>query len=188
MIGNDMLPEDISIGMLHGQMPAAKKNEIMQRFSEGEIKVLVSTTVVEVGVDVPNATVMVIEDANRFGLAALHQLRGRVGRGADQSYCIFVSDNNSKEAMERLQILKTSNDGFEIASKDLSIRGPGEFMGVRQSGVLSFKNFDLYRDAQIAQKAQEAVDQILTGQITLRESEKEKLDNATTILKGGILL
>ncbi|MBR5932142.1 MAG: ATP-dependent DNA helicase RecG [Lachnospiraceae bacterium] len=184
----DMLPEDISIGMLHGQMPAAKKNEIMQRFSEGEIKVLVSTTVVEVGVDVPNATVMVIEDANRFGLAALHQLRGRVGRGADQSYCIFVSDNNSKEAMERLQILKTSNDGFEIASKDLSIRGPGEFMGVRQSGVLSFKNFDLYRDAQIAQKAQEAVDQILTGQITLRESEKEKLDNATTILKGGILL
>ena len=184
----DILPEEISIGMLHGQMPAVKKNEIMQRFSSGEIQVLVSTTVVEVGVDVPNATVMVVEDANRFGLAALHQLRGRVGRGAEQSYCIFVSDNNSKESMERLEILKTSNDGFEIASKDLSIRGPGEFMGVRQSGVLSFKNFDLYRDAQIAQKAIEAVDQLLSGRIPVTEKEQQKLENASTILKGGILL
>ena len=184
----DILPEEISIGMLHGQMSAVKKNEIMQRFSNGEIQVLVSTTVVEVGVDVPNATVMVVEDANRFGLAALHQLRGRVGRGADQSYCIFVSDNNSKVAMERLEILKTSNDGFEIASKDLSIRGPGEFMGVRQSGVLSFKNFDLYRDAQISQKAMEAVDQLLSGMIPLTDSEQQKLENASAVLKGGILL
>ena len=182
------MDEQISIGMLHGQMPAAKKNEIMQRFSDGEIQILVSTTVVEVGVDVPNATVMVIEDANRFGLAALHQLRGRVGRGSDQSYCIFVSNNASKEAMDRLNILKTSNDGFEIASKDLSIRGPGEFMGIRQSGALSFKNFDLYRDADVAQKALEAVSLLLSGEIVPDEREKEILDEKCAQAKGGILL
>lgn len=184
----DVLDEQISIGMLHGQMNAAKKNEIMQRFSDGEIQILVSTTVVEVGVDVPNATVMVIEDANRFGLAALHQLRGRVGRGSEQSYCIFVSNNASKEAMDRLNILKTSNDGFEIASKDLSIRGPGEFMGIRQSGVLSFKNFDLYRDADVAQKALEAVQLLLSGEIVPDEREKAILDEKCAQAKGGILL
>ena len=184
----DIMDEQISIGMLHGQMPAAKKNEIMQRFSDGEIQILVSTTVVEVGVDVPNATVMVIEDANRFGLAALHQLRGRVGRGSDQSYCIFVSNNASKEAMDRLNILKTSNDGFEIASKDLSIRGPGEFMGIRQSGALSFKNFDLYRDADVAQKALEAVNLLLSGEIVPNEREMQVLDEKCAQAKGGILL
>lgn len=184
----DVLNEQISVGMLHGQMPSAQKNEIMQRFSQGEIQILVSTTVVEVGVDVPNATVMVIEDANRFGLAALHQLRGRVGRGSDQSYCIFVSNNPSKEAMDRLMILKTSNNGFEIASKDLSIRGPGEFMGIRQSGALSFKNFDLYRDADVAQKALEAVRGLLSGEWNMTEDEKEKLDQKSALLKGGILL
>lgn len=184
----DVLNEQISVGMLHGQMPAAKKNEIMDRFAKGEIQILVSTTVVEVGVDVPNATVMVIEDANRFGLAALHQLRGRVGRGSDQSYCIFVSNNPSKEAMDRLMILKTSNDGFEIASKDLSIRGPGEFMGVRQSGALTFKNFDLYRDADVAQKALQTVDRLMAGEFALSEREKEKLDEKCAVLKGGILL
>lgn len=184
----DVLDEQISIGMLHGQMNAAKKNEIMQRFSDGEIQILVSTTVVEVGVDFPNATVMVIEDANRFGLAALHQLRGRVGRGSEQSYCIFVSNNASKEAMDRLNILKTSNDGFEIASKDLSIRGPGEFMGIRQSGALSFKNFDLYRDADVAQKALEAVQLLLSGEIVPDEREKAILDEKCAQAKGGILL
>ena len=184
----DVLDEQISVGMLHGQMPSAKKNEIMDHFAKGKIQILVATTVVEVGVDVPNATVMVIEDANRFGLAALHQLRGRVGRGGDQSYCIFVSNNPSKEAMERLMILKTSNDGFEIASKDLSIRGPGEFMGIRQSGALSFKNFDLYRDAEVAQKALQAVDLILSDKMALTEREKEILDDKSTLLKGGILL
>lgn len=184
----DVMDEQISIGMLHGQMPSAKKNEIMQRFADGEIQILVSTTVVEVGVDVPNATVMVIEDANRFGLAALHQLRGRVGRGSEQSYCIFVSNNASKEAMERLGILKTSNDGFEIASKDLSIRGPGEFMGIRQSGALSFKNFDLYRDADVAQKALEAVTLLLSGEIVPSQQEMEILDEKCAQAKGGILL
>ena len=184
----DVLPEQISVGMLHGQMASAKKNEIMDHFAKGEIDILVSTTVVEVGVDVPNATVMVVEDANRFGLAALHQLRGRVGRGSEQSYCIFVSNNASREAMERLEILKTSNDGFEIASRDLSIRGPGEFMGVRQSGALSFKNFDLYRDADVAKKAQEAVTLLLSGELSLTDAEKEKLDAECAAVKGGILL
>ena len=168
----DVLSEDIKIGMLHGQMKAAQKNEIMERFADGRIQVLVSTTVVEVGVDVPNATVMMIEDANRFGLAALHQLRGRVGRGDAQSYCMFVCNKSSKEAKERLEILKTSNNGFEIAAKDLELRGPGEFMGVRQSGELAFKNFDLYRDADLAVKAREAADEIMAG--TGEASEKER--------------
>ena len=184
----DVLDEQISIGMLHGQMPNAKKNEIMTRFAEGKIQVLVSTTVVEVGVDVPNATVMMVEDANRFGLAALHQLRGRVGRGGNQSYCIFVCNNHSKEAMERLEILKTSNDGFEIASKDLEMRGPGEFTGIRQSGALSFKNFDIYRDADIAQKAIEAVNDYLSGRLRLTKSEEELLLERTSLEAGAVLL
>ena len=184
----DVLDEQISIGMLHGQMPNAKKNEIMTRFAEGKIQVLVSTTVVEVGVDVPNATVMMVEDANRFGLAALHQLRGRVGRGGNQSYCIFVCNNHSKEAMERLEILKTSNDGFEIASKDLEMRGPGEFTGIRQSGALSFKNFDIYRDADIAQKAIEAVNDYLSGRLRLTKSEEDLLLERTSLEAGAVLL
>ena len=179
---------EFRLSKVHGKMKPHDKEEEMQRFVSGETQILVATTVIEVGVNVPNASVMVILDAQRFGLSQLHQLRGRVGRGADQSYCIFVSDNNSKVAMERLEILKTSNDGFEIASKDLSIRGPGEFMGVRQSGVLSFKNFDLYRDAQIAQKAMEAVNQLLSGMIPLTDSEQQKLEKASAVLKGGILL
>lgn len=184
----EVLPEDITVGMLHGQMPPAKKNEIMARFAKGEIQVLVSTTVIEVGVDVPNATVMMVEDANRFGLAALHQLRGRVGRGADQSYCIFVCNNSSKEAMERLKILETSNNGFEIASKDLAMRGPGEFLGVRQSGALSFQCFDLYRDADIAQKAADAANAYLSGSMRLTKSEEERLLSATQVAAGSVLL
>lgn len=184
----DVLNDQISIGMLHGQMPPAKKNEIMTRFAEGKIQVLVSTTVIEVGVDVPNATVMMIEDANRFGLAALHQLRGRVGRGDDQSYCIFVCSSPSKEAMERLEILKTSNNGFEIAAKDLELRGPGEFMGIRQSGSLSFKNFDIYRDTKIAQDAIRAADDCLNGKIRLTPSESENLLSKAILQNGPILL
>lgn len=184
----DVLDESISIGMLHGQMAPAKKNEIMTRFAEGKIQVLVSTTVVEVGVDVPNATVMMVEDANRFGLAALHQLRGRVGRGKEQSYCIFVCNQKSQEAMERLSVLKESNDGFEIASKDLELRGPGEFMGIRQSGALSFKNFDVYRDAGIAQKAVEAVNDYLSGKLRLTPLEEEHLLAAVSENAGDILL
>ncbi len=184
----DVMPEDITIGMLHGQMKNAKKNEIMESFASGRIQVLVSTTVVEVGVDVPNATVMMIEDANRFGLAALHQLRGRVGRGADQSYCMFVCNNGSKEAMQRLEILKESNNGFEIAAKDLELRGPGELLGIRQSGELSFNSFDLYKDADLASLAAEAAGDIIEGRIHLNDQEKELLDSRTVIDEGSIIL
>ncbi len=184
----EIMPENIKIGMLHGQMKSEKKNEVMQNFSDGNIDILVSTTVVEVGVDVPNATVMMIEDANRFGLATLHQLRGRIGRGSNQSYCIFISNNNSKESMERLEVLNHSNNGFEIASKDLEMRGPGEFMGIRQSGALSFKNFDIYRDADIAKKAVESINDILEGKIMLSDKEKRLLDEVGSALKGGIVL
>ena len=184
----DIMPEYFNIGMLHGQMKADKKNEVMQNFSEGKIDILVSTTVVEVGVDVPNATVMMIEDANRFGLATLHQLRGRIGRGSEQSYCIFVSNNKSKEAMERLEVLNHSNNGFEIASKDLQMRGPGEFMGIRQSGALSFKNFDIYRDMDIAKDAMCAVNDIFEGKTDLTALEKDKLQVFAKNANGGIVL
>lgn len=184
----DVMSEDISIGMLHGQMKPAQKNEIMAAFAEGRIQVLVSTTVVEVGVDVPNATVMMIEDANRFGLAALHQLRGRVGRGDSQSYCIFVCNSRSDSAKERLEILKTSNNGFEIAAKDLELRGPGEFLGIRQSGELSFRNFDLYRDADIAVRAKEDATEILDGKMELSEREQRILFEKTDKKAGTILL
>ncbi len=156
-----VLPPEIQVAYLHGKMRPADKNRIMEEFAARNIDVLVSTTVIEVGINVPNATVMMVENAERFGLAGLHQLRGRVGRGAHQSYCIFVSTSEKKETMERLQILNHSNDGFFIASEDLKLRGPGELFGVRQSGDFSFKNADIYADAAILQQASEAVDLVL---------------------------
>ena len=123
----------------------------------GNIDVLVSTTVVEVGVNVPNATVMMIENAERFGLAQLHQLRGRVGRGDAQSYCIFMAGNTRPETMERLEILNHSNDGFHIAEEDLRLRGPGDLFGIRQSGEMSFSLADIYQDAAILKEASEAL-------------------------------
>lgn len=170
----EVFESPIVIGMLHGQMSAEKKNEIMGRFAAGKIDILVSTTVIEVGVNVPNATVMMIEDANRFGLSSLHQLRGRVGRGDDQSYCIFLSSNKSKESMERLSVLGRSNDGFEIASKDLELRGPGEIIGIRQSGALSFKNFDVLRDADKAYEASKAVDEVIEKNIKIQSVDIEE--------------
>ena len=139
--------------MLHGQMRAEEKNEIMKRFSEGEIDVLVSTTVIEVGVNNPNATVMMVENAERFGLAQLHQLRGRVGRGKKQSYCIFINGKESEESMERLRVLENSNDGFFIASEDLKLRG--DFFGIRQSGDALFELADIYNHADMLQLAQD---------------------------------
>ena len=144
------LPAGTRIEMLHGQMRADEKNEIMKRFSEGEIDVLVSTTVIEVGVNNPNATVMMVENAERFGLAQLHQLRGRVGRGKKQSYCIFINGKESEESMERLRVLENSNDGFFIASEDLKLRGPGDFFGIRQSGDALFELADIYNHADAA--------------------------------------
>ncbi len=143
------LPGSVVVESLHGKMKPADKNERMERFAAGEIKVLVSTTVVEVGVNVPNASVMMIEDAERFGLAQLHQLRGRVGRGAHQSYCIFVSGSQDEKAKERLSVMNRSNDGFYIAGEDLKLRGPGDVFGVRQSGELQFELGDIYQDAEV---------------------------------------
>lgn len=156
-----VLPETVRIGTLHGRMRPAQKTKIMEDFEARNIDVLVSTTVIEVGINVPNATVMMVENAERFGLAQLHQLRGRVGRGDQQSYCIFVSKSNRPQTMERLKILNESNDGFYIAGKDLSLRGPGDLFGIRQSGDLQFAQGDIYRDASILQKASEWADQVL---------------------------
>jgi ATP-dependent DNA helicase RecG len=155
------LPPQIQVDYLHGKMKPSEKNEIMDRFLRNEIQVLVSTTVVEVGVNVPNATVMMIENAERFGLAQLHQLRGRVGRGSAQSYCIFMHSMDGRQIKERLDILCKSNDGFEIANRDMQLRGPGDLFGVRQSGMLDFALADIYTDAKALQEANEAVDQLL---------------------------
>lgn len=156
-----IFPPDIHVEYLHGKMKPKEKNEIMERFLRNEIQILVSTTVVEVGVNVPNATVMMIENAQRFGLAQLHQLRGRVGRGKHQSYCIMISTAEGEKIPKRLQILNQSNDGFYIASEDLKLRGPGDLLGVRQSGMMEFKIGDVFTDAKILQQACEAVDILL---------------------------
>ena len=152
------MPAAIKVASLNGRMRAEEKNEIMEAFASGRIHILVSTTVIEVGIDVPNATVMLIENADRFGLAQLHQLRGRVGRGKDQSYCIFMSGTQDQDAMKRLDIIGHSNDGFEIADQDLKLRGPGDFFGTRQSGTMQFALGDIYANADIMKKASEAVD------------------------------
>lgn len=154
------LSSDIRIEYLHGKMKAKEKNVVMEAFAQGAIQVLVSTTVVEVGVNVPNATVMMVENAERFGLAQLHQLRGRVGRGEYQSYCIFIQ-GNQEQVSKRLEILNKSNDGFYIAGEDLKLRGPGDLFGIRQSGDMEFKIGDIYNDSAILTKASEAADEIL---------------------------
>ncbi len=157
----DIFPADIKVASLHGKMKPREKNAIMEAFADGKIQILVSTTVVEVGVNVPNATVMMVENAERFGLAQLHQLRGRVGRGEYQSYCIFMQGNDAKETSKRLEILNKSNDGFYIAGEDLKLRGPGDLFGIRQSGLLEFKLGDIYQDADILKAASETAVRIL---------------------------
>ena len=139
--------DQYEIGVLHGKMKPAEKNQVMADFAERKTQILVSTTVVEVGVNVPNATVIMIENANRFGLAALHQLRGRVGRGDAQSFCILMNESSDNRQSDRLNIMLKSNDGFFIAREDLKLRGPGDMFGVRQSGEFSFKVADIYQDA-----------------------------------------
>jgi len=165
----------IRVEYLHGKMKGKEKNKIMEEFAAGEIQVLVSTTVIEVGVNVPNATVMMIENAERFGLAQLHQLRGRVGRGDKQSYCIMVNASGNKEKNRRLDVLNKSNDGFYIASEDLKLRGPGDIFGIRQSGDLEFQLADIYTDAVTLKKVSEDVNRLLERDENLEEEENQEL-------------
>ncbi len=169
------LGNKIVVGCLHGKMKQEQKDRIMEDFGEGKINVLVSTTVIEVGINVPNATVMMVENAERFGLAQLHQLRGRVGRGKYQSYCIFMTGSKAKDTKERLDILNKSNDGFKIASEDLKQRGPGDLFGIRQSGLMNFRLGDVFQDAAVLQMASEAV-----SVLSKKECEwLKKLENHT---------
>jgi ATP-dependent DNA helicase RecG len=144
----------LKVGLLHGRLRSEEKDEVMETFRRGAIQVLVSTTVIEVGVDVPNATLMVIEHAERFGLAQLHQLRGRIGRGSQKSYCVLIAPKNpSDDARERLETMARTNDGFEIAETDLRLRGPGEFFGTRQHGELGFHVAHPLRDRELLELA-----------------------------------
>ena len=165
------LPPQIRVEYLHGKMKAKEKNRLMARFAARETDVLVSTTVIEVGVNVPNATVMMVENADRFGLAQLHQLRGRVGRGKYQSYCIFVSGSDTAKAKDRLGILNQTNDGFKIAEEDLKQRGPGDFFGVRQSGDLRFKIGDIFSDSKVLKEAADAAGAVLAKDELLSSEE-----------------
>ncbi len=165
----------LTVEYLHGKLKAKEKNRIMEEFAAGRIQILVSTTVVEVGVNVPNATVMLIENAERFGLAQLHQLRGRVGRGREQSYCIMVDASGDADKNKRLQVLNHSNDGFFIASEDLRLRGPGDIFGLRQSGDMEFRLADIYTDAVTLKKVSEDVDALLSEDENLKRPEHEAL-------------
>jgi ATP-dependent DNA helicase RecG len=170
---------DLKIGLLHGKLKPREKEEVMDQFRRGDLNILVSTTVIEVGVDVPNATTMVIEDANRFGLAQLHQLRGRVGRGAHQSFCVLISDAKTEEAVERMETLVSTNDGFKIAETDLRLRGPGEILGTKQSGNLDFKVADLVQDSKVLEIARQVAIEIVAKNPSLSGEEwalvKERL-------------
>ncbi|MBR6159197.1 MAG: ATP-dependent DNA helicase RecG [Lachnospiraceae bacterium] len=172
---SSVFDDNVNIGILHGHMKGSKKQEVMDSFSKGHTNILVSTTVVEVGVNVPNATVMMIENADRFGLAALHQLRGRIGRGSAQSYCIFMSGSSKEESMKRLEILGSTNDGFKIAEEDMKMRGPGDMFGLRQSGDMRFRLADIFSDASILKEAAGAADKILKEDPGLSSPENRKL-------------
>lgn len=175
------LPPSIRVQMLHGKMKPKEKDEIMEAFARKDIDVLVSTTVIEVGINVPNATVMMIENADRFGLSQLHQLRGRVGRGQNQSYCIFLNTSESDDAKSRLSIMNKSNDGFEIAEEDLKQRGPGDLFGVRQSGDLNFKLGDIYHDSDLVKESAIDADRILKQDPELKSPQYSVLrDRITT--------
>ena len=165
------------IQALHGRMKASEKDVIMQSFAEGKTEAIVATTVVEVGVDVPNATVMIIENAERFGLSQLHQLRGRVGRGENQSYCIMIYKSSGETAKERMKIMCETNDGFKISEKDLEIRGPGEFLGTRQHGLPAMRVGNLMSDMQILRDAHDAAFEILENDPTLSMTENQELKN-----------
>ena len=169
---------EYNVAILHGKMKNKEKDQIMHDFKDNKINILISTTVIEVGISVPNATLMIIENADRFGLAALHQLRGRVGRGSAASYCILKSNNKSPIARQRLDVMRKSNDGFEIAQKDLELRGPGDFFGIRQSGMPEFKLANLLTDNLVLEQTQEAVKEIMQDDPKLEKAENLKIKRA----------
>jgi len=181
---------DLNIGLVHGKLPSNEKDEVMEAFRKGKYHILVSTTVIEVGVDVPNSTVMIIEDAERFGLSQLHQLRGRVGRGKEQSYCVLVASTKSPETKERLEVMTQTNDGFIIAEKDLQIRGPGEFTGTKQSGLPDFVLADLIKNADILELARdEAFEFVKNNDITkfptLNKKIYHKISEGLDMISSG---
>ena len=152
---------DLKVAFVHGKMKPREKDAVMTAFAAHETDILVSTTVIEVGVDVPNAAIMVIENAERFGLSQLHQLRGRVGRGKHQSYCILISDNKNEETKQRLKVMTKTADGFKIAEEDLRLRGPGDFFGERQHGLPGLRIADIGCDTKLLQEAQQAAEALL---------------------------
>ena len=175
------------MGLIHGKMRPSEKDGVMKRFISGETDILVSTTVIEVGVNVPNASLMVIENAERFGLSQLHQLRGRVGRSGHQSYCILFNDSKSDIAMERMKVMTGTHDGFVISEKDLELRGPGDFFGTRQHGIPELKIANLYRDIEILKKAQEAAELIISGDRALQAQENRLLGQAIREKFSGVM-
>ena len=177
---------DYKVGLLHGQMAANKKDEIMQRFKNGEIDVLVSTTVIEVGVDVPNAVVMLVEDADRFGLSQLHQLRGRVGRGEHQSYCILVTDNVTDSSKQRLKVLSSTSDGFRISEADLELRGPGDFFGSAQHGLPKLKIADVAADTDVLRLAQSVANELNEAGLINTPQYKILNERVKKLYRGGI--
>ena len=180
---------ELRVGMIHGRVLWYEKDEEMEKFKNRELDILVATTVIEVGIDIPNATIMVIEDAHRFGLSQLHQLRGRVGRGAEQSYCIMVTDSRDEIVNRRLNIMCETNDGFRIAEEDMKLRGPGEFFGTRQSGVLNFSCTDLNRDGEIVLKAREVAFKIVREDPMLRKEDHKSIrDNFIKNYKDSLYL
>lgn len=172
-------PEDrYNIAMVHGRQEALQRERNMQRFISGDAQILVATTVIEVGVNVPNASVMLIESAERFGLSQLHQLRGRVGRGAEQSYCILLTGNKlSNESKQRMQIITASTNGFVIAEQDLAMRGPGDLYGTRQSGVLKFKLADIVQDSAILEQTRNAAQQVVAEDPSLTSPQYQPIRN-----------
>jgi ATP-dependent DNA helicase RecG len=183
-IVRDFPPPEYAISIVHGKMRPADKDYEMQRFVKNQTQIMVSTTVIEVGVDVPNASVMVIENAERFGLSQLHQLRGRVGRGADQSYCILMmGDKVSHEARKRLETMIETNDGFKIAEADLRLRGPGDLQGTRQSGLLDLKIADLVQDEKILKFARSLAFEILNEDPALEFPENQPMNQQLALMK-----
>ena len=177
---------ELKVACVHGRMKAKEKDTVMTAFVDGETDVLVSTTVIEVGVDVPNAALMVVENAERFGLSQLHQLRGRVGRGNHKSWCILVSDAQGEDVRARLDILCKTNDGFKVAEEDLRLRGPGDFFGSRQSGLPEMHVADLGADAQILQRAQQAALRLLERDPELEDpANRELRDRVTRLFRAN---